>query len=193
MAEHRPTDYLGTITWLGAVPQDRHDIRSVPVQSLYAGFAGIEGAFHSGLTRRSCVRVTAQHPKGTVIRNTRQFSILSAEEMAEIAVAMGQSAIDPLLLGASIVVEGIPDFSHVPPTSRLQTTAGTTLVVDVENGPCNLPAREMERERAGGGKGFKAAARGRRGVTAWVLAEGPLSVGDRLRLHVPDQRPWAYS
>jgi hypothetical protein len=35
-------------------------------------------------------------------------------------------------------------------------------------------------------------AEGRRGVTAWVERVGVLRVGDRLRLHVPDQRPWAH-
>jgi hypothetical protein len=28
-------------------------------------------------------------------------------------------------------------------------------------------------------------------VTAWVEAEGRLALGDRLRLFIPAQRPWA--
>jgi len=74
----------------------------------------------------------------------------------------------------------------------LQNAEGTTLVVDIENGPCNLPAREIESEAPGHGKGFKAAAQGKRGVTAWVEREGPLALGDELRLFVPNQPIWPH-
>ena len=60
----------------------------------------------------------------------------------------------------------------------------------MQNGPCNLPAREIEKVAPGHGKGFKAAAMGRRGVCAWVERQGDLKVGDRLRLHIPGQRAW---
>lgn len=164
----------------------------MPISAARATFAGFEDDFHAGLTRASCVRVKQQHPIGTEIRNTRQLSILSAEEIAEIASQIDVAELDPLLLGASIVVEGIPDFTHLPPASRLQAENGTTIVVDVENGPCNLPAREIEKDAPGHGQGFKAAARGRRGVTGWIEREGDLRIGDLLRLHVPNQRAWAH-
>lgn len=191
MAEHRPTDYYATITWLGRVPLERANIRSEPLDQVQAGYDGFEADCHGGVTRGACVRVSDRHPKGTQIRNTRQLSILSAEEMAQIAETIGVPELDPRLLGVSIVIEGIPDFTFVPPASRLQAEDGTTIVIDVENGPCNFPAREIEAEAEGHGKGFKAAARGKRGVTAWIEREGRLAVGDKLRLHVPDQRAWA--
>ena len=192
MAELRPTDHYARIVWMGRVPENRENIRSEAITSARATYAGIEGDFHAGLTRKSCVRVKKQHPVGTDIRNVRQLSILSAEDLAQIAAEIDLETIDPLLLGATLVIEGIPDFTFVPPASRLQGENGTTIAIDVENGPCNLPAREIEKEAEGHGKGFKAAARGRRGVCGWVEREGLLSVGDRLRLHVPDQRPWAH-
>jgi hypothetical protein len=191
MPELCPTDYNATITWLGKVPMDRANIRSQAVDTVTATFGGFIDDYHGGLTRASCMRVTAQHPEGTEIRNTRQLSILSAEEMAQIAQDIGVEVLDPILLGASIVIEGIPDFTFVTPGSRLQAADGTTIVIDVENGPCNFPAREIEKDAEGHGKAFKAAARGKRGVTAWIEREGTLSVGDKLRLHVPNQRPWA--
>ena len=89
-----------------------------------------------------------------------------------------------------MVVKGISDFSHVPPSSRLQSVDGTTIVVDMQNRPCNLPAREIEIDHPTHGKPFKAAAKGKRGVTAWVEREGTFRVGDALTLHVPDQRAW---
>ena len=100
--------------------------------------------------------------------------------------------LDPALLGATLVLEGIPDFSRVPPSSRLQAPNGTTLIVDMENRPCHLPAREIEGERPGMGRAFKPAAQGRRGVTAWVERPGRLALGDEMVLHVPDQPAWPH-
>jgi MOSC domain-containing protein YiiM len=162
------------------------------VDALVATFAGPEGEAHGGLTRPSCSRVTAQYPKGTTIRNTRQFSVLSAEDLAEIAARMGVERLDPALVGATMVVEGIPDFSHVPPGSRLQAEGGATLVVDIENRPCTLPARPIEGRHPGYGAKFKAAAQGRRGITAWVEREGTFRLGEAIRLHIPDQPVWAH-
>jgi MOSC domain-containing protein YiiM len=138
------------------------------------------------------VRVKEQYPLNTEIRNTRQISILSEEELREIAGDIGLDALDPTLLGASMLIRGIPDFSHIPPSARLQAPSGATVTVDMLNGPCNLPAREIEKEETGRGKGFKAAAMGRRGVTAWVEREGRIALGDELRLHVPRQRAWRH-
>ena len=192
MAEHRLTDFTATITWLGQVPVERPDIRSVAVTQAQATYAGFEDDHHGGLTRASCVRVKNRHERGTDIRNTRQLSILSAEEVALIAAGMGLETLAPEHLGASLILRGIPDFTYVPPASRLQAENGTTLVIDVENGPCNLPAREIEKDEPGHGKAFKTAARGKRGVTAWVEREGPLRVGDTLKLFVPDQPAWRH-
>lgn len=135
----------GTITWLGRVPDREASLRAEPMVSVAATLEGLQGEAHGGLTRPSCVRVTMLHEKGTEIRNTRQLSILSVEENAAIAAEMGLDTLDPVWLGASMVIAGIPDFSHIPPGSRLQTGAGTTLVVDLENGPCNWPGKEIGR------------------------------------------------
>lgn len=184
-------DFVGKISWLGRVADRQAALRSVAVGEVFTTFAGIEGEAHSGLTRPSCARVTQQYPKGTEIRNTRQVCIVSTEEMEEVARRMGLDHFNPEWCGASIVISGIPDFSHVPPSSRLQTERGTTLTIDMENRPCVLPAPEIEKDAPGYGKSFKAAAQGRRGVTAWVEREGPIAVGDLVALHLPDQRPWA--
>lgn len=188
----KPTDFVATVRWIGLVPTDPQGIASAPTNRLELGFDGPKGDFHSGLTRPSCSRVTSQHPKGTEIANARQVSVVSQEDLAAIAEEMGLDAIDPVWIGATLVIEGIPDFTHVPPSSRLQGPDGVTLVVDMENRPCHLPAREIEPIHPGKGKAFKTAARGRRGVTAWVERPGTLQVGERLRLHIPDQPVWAH-
>ena len=192
MSVLKPTDFVAEITFLGRVPVEPAGLSSHPETSLFATFAGVAGEVHGGLTRPSCGRVLPQYPRGTILRNTRQFSILSDEEMAEIAERMGLPTLSPRLLGASIVLRGIPDFSHVPPGSRLQATSGATLVVDLENRPCTLPAKGIEAAHPGFGAGFKAAAKGRRGVVAWVEREGALTLGDSMRLHIPDQPVWAH-
>ena len=161
---------------------------STPGNSL--SFAGFEGEVHAGVTRPSCSRVTAQYPRGTEIRNVRQLTVLSAEELEAIARDMGIAALDPALVGAGMVISGLPDFSHLPPSSRIQAADGATLVVDMQNRPCTLPAPGIEAAWPGHGARFKPAASGRRGVTAWVERQGTVRVGDSVRLHVPDQRAW---
>lgn len=187
-----PTEHYATISWLGRVPhRNAGVIDGEPLTQMSLSFAGLEGEHHAGLTRPSCSRVVSQYPKGTEIRNVRQLSIVSAEELAEIAADLSLDSIDPAWLGASVVLEGVPDFSHVPPSSRLQGDSGTTLVVDMQNRPCHFPTMTIEAAKPGFGSAFKTVAKGKRGVTAWVEREGTLTLGERLRLHIPDQRAWS--
>lgn len=187
-----PTEYHASVTWLGYVPhRDAAEIETRALDHMPLGWEGYADDCHSGVTRPSCSRVMSLHAKGTEIRNVRQVSVLCAEELAGIAMTLGLDAIDPAWLGASVVLSGIPDFSHMPPSSRLQAENGTTLVIDMQNRPCRFPALTIGKARPGEGRDFKAAAEGRRGVTAWVERPGGLRVGDRLRLHIPDQRGWA--
>ncbi len=186
-----PTSYTCKITYLGRVPhRDAPELATEPLEEMRLSFAGLEGEVHAGLTRPSCVRVRSQYPEGTEIKNVRQLSIVSVEELDAIAAQIGLDTLDPGWLGASVAVSGIPDFTHVPPSSRLQSQDGVTLTVDMQNQPCHFPGKTIERDRPGHGKGFKSAAEGRRGITAWVEREGTLRLGDTLTLHVPDQRAW---
>ena len=187
------TETIGKIVWLGHVPDRDAALRSKPLDSMELSFAGFAGEDHAGLTRPSCSRVTQQYPKGTEIRNTRQICIVSAEEMAEVAQSIGVDHFNPEWCGAGIVIEGIPDFTHIPPSSRLQTSSGATLTVDMENQPCHLPAPVIESDAPGHGKAFKQAAKDKRGVTAWVEREGTIQLGDSVTLHIPGQRAWAQS
>jgi hypothetical protein len=178
------------VTYLGHVPDRDAALAATAQGAAELTFAGIEGEDHGGLTRPACSRVKMLHPRGTEIRNTRQLSILSAEELGQIAENMGVERLDPAWIVASLVVEGIPDFSHVPPGSRLQGPDGVTLAIDMINHPCTLAGRSVEEYLPGYGAKFKPAAMDLRGVTAWVEREGRLAVGDALTLFVPTQRGW---
>ncbi len=186
------TEFSGRITWLGRNADRGETLRSVSVSEAFASFEGFAGESHSGLTRASCSRVIQQYPRGTNIRNTRQFAVCSAEELQQIARNMGVEEIDPAWLGSSIIIEGIPDFTLIPPASRLQSSSGATLCVDMENRPCNLPAQVINHEFPDQGRKFKAAAKNLRGVTAWVECEGMLAIGDKITLHVPEQPAWSH-
>ncbi|MGV6839241.1 MAG: MOSC domain-containing protein [Planktomarina sp.] len=187
-----PTDYFGTITWLGAVMQRK----TVEIETEAIGhpvnitWDGIDGAAHTGRTRASDSRVLSQHPKGTQIANVRALTIVAAEDLSYIAAELGLEVCKPEWLGANIVVQEFPDFSYLPPSSRLQADNGTTLIIDMQNHPCQQVAKTIEAQRPGKGKRFKDVAKGRRGVTAWTERPGQLCVGDRLQLHMPGQRGW---
>ncbi len=184
------TAFSGVILWLGTVPDREAQLQSVPCARLSALFSGPEGEAHGGLTRPSCSRVLSQYPRGTTIRNVRQFSIVSAEELAQTAAKMGLDTLDPALIGATMVIQGIPDFTHIPTGARLQGATGATLVVDMENQACQLPAKPIEGAHPGIGARYKSAATGRRGITAWVEREGVFTLGEAIRLHIPGQRGW---
>ncbi len=187
-----PTNMRGTVLWLGHVPDREAALAATPRDHLRLGFDGPEGESHGGLTRPACSRVKALYPRDTEIGNTRQLSVLSAEELDAIAADMGIDTLDPALLGASLVIRGIPDFSLLPPSSRLQFGGVATLVVDMENRPCTLPAKPIEARHPGFGKAFKPAANHRRGVTAWVERPGDLMLGQEVRLFIPDQPVWPH-
>lgn len=186
------TNFTARVTWLG-INENRDDtLRNIAVQEMPLTFSGHADESRAGLTRPSCSRVISQYPRDTEIRNTRQLCIVSAEELAKTATNMGVEAIDPAWLSSSIVIEGIPDFTLIPPASRLITASGVALVIDMENRPCHLPAKVINEDLPEKGRAFKLAAKGLRGVTGWVEREGVLRLGDELTLHIPDQPAWPH-
>lgn len=183
-----PTAIIGRIIWLGLVHDRRRGLSSESVQTFQLTFEGIVGDAHSGLTRSSCVRVKQQFPLGTVVRNTRQVSIVSEEELSAIATGMELEELKPSFLGANMVLAGIPSLTFVPPSSRLIFDDGASIVIDGENRPCKGPAQLIEAANHGKGLSFARHAVGRRGLVGWVERPGKISLGDHAVLHVPPQR-----
>lgn len=187
-----PTDFVGHITWLGVNENRKDTLRNIAVLEMAMTFAGCSDESRAGLTRPSCGRVAQQYPRDTEIRNTRQMCIMSAEDLVKTAANMGVEAVDPAWLSASIVIEGIPDLTTLPPASRLISRSGVSLVVDMENRPCHLPAKVIDEDLEGKGRDYKVASIGLRGVTGWIEREGLLRLGDEIILHVPDQPAWPH-
>jgi hypothetical protein len=191
MSVLNPAAVVGRVAAVLVNPDRRAGLAARRVDRADATFAGFAGEAHGGLTRPSCSRTLKQYPRGTPIRNTRQVSILSMEEMAAVGATMGLGGpVEPEWIGGNLLLDGIPRLTELPPSTRLLFASGASLVVDVENLPCRQSADAVDRHRPGFGKGFVKAAMGRRGLVAWVEREGGIAVGDAVAVHVPTQRIW---
>jgi hypothetical protein len=188
-----PTDHVAEVVWLGVTPDRSAALQSAPREVLRLSFAGPEGEDHAGLTRPSDSRVLAQYTRGTEIRNVRQLSILSEEDIAAIARrwAFRPSAHD--VRGDHGVARDTGFHAH--PAVVAAAGRGERHDPDRGHGKPALPPG-VQRDRGahpGFGKAFKPAAAGRRGVTAWVEREGEIRLGAKLRLHIPDQPHWPHA
>lgn len=188
----KPLSMHGHVAAVLINPDRKQSLASQRIDRVQATFAGLEGDAHGGLTRRSCSRVALLYPRGTPIRNTRQVSILSEEELATIAADMGIARLEPEWVGANLVLSGIPNLTRLPPSSRLQFPSGASLVVDMENRPCKFPGEVVDRHFPGLGQRFPSAAVGRRGVTGWVEREGIIAVADEVTVYIPVQPPYPH-
>ncbi len=190
------------------------DFTSKPVDALELTFDGIKGDFHAGATRPSGGR-EPWYDRGTLMRNERQLSILSLEEMRLIAGNLGLPKIEGGWIGANLVLEGIPDLSFLPPRTLLFFEGGATLRIDGYNAPCRLAgggiAQAVGASRKGGSlaaafddtppsqidwtatdmaMAFKDAAHMKRGLVAWVEKEGRIEAGESVSVRIWEQ--WVY-
>ncbi|WP_103258040.1 MOSC domain-containing protein [Tabrizicola aquatica] len=181
----------GQVTYLGLVRDRAASLASAQVDEIVADAGGAVGDSHHGIDRASCMRLSLVYAPGTMIRNTRQITIVSDEELAEVAQIMGIAQVSPAALGATIRLCGIPALSLLPPSTRLLFSSGAALVVDLENAPCNHPARLIDTP-ATGHPGFRQAAAYRRGVCAWVERPGLITANATVTVHVPSQPPYPH-
>ena len=72
-----------------------------PVPQLQLVWGGLEGDRHFGMTMKSNVR-QRHHPRGTELRNSRQLSILTDEELAQIATTLAIARIGFEWLGGNL-------------------------------------------------------------------------------------------
>lgn len=154
--------------------------------------SGPEGDCHAGLTREADSRTLKLYKRGTPIRNVRQVTIVAPDELAEVATKIGLPEIDPVWLGANMLMSGVPDLTLLPPSTRIQFPSGATIVVDMENAPCTQVSKAIVERHGEAGWDFVKAATNKRGVTAWVEREGEVKLGDAAKLFFPPQRLYAH-
>ena len=185
--------FEGKVHRLLASPDRESGLEKRDATRLDLTFAGIAGDCHGGLTRASDSRMVKQFKRGTEVKNTRQVSILSVDELAAIAEAMGIPEVKPEWVGANLVTTGVPDLTLLPPSTRLQFPSGAMIAIDMENLPCRYPAAIIEGHHPEAVLGFVAASRHKRGLVGWVEAEGAIEVGDTITLWLPSQRIYAHT
>jgi MOSC domain-containing protein YiiM len=159
---------------------------SEPVAELQMRLNGIVADRHAGLMRSADAR-TPWHPRGAVIANTRQVTIVSAEECAALAGLLGIAQVDPGSLGANLMVQGLPALSSLMPATRLQFPSGATIFVTDQNQPCRHPGRllALQYRRSELQFAFSRLAVGRRGLVGIVEREGGVRTGDHFMVIKP--------
>nr|MCU0888230.1 MOSC domain-containing protein [Rubritepida sp.] len=100
----------------------------------------------------------------------RQVTLIAAEHLAAIAAFLGRAALPPELLRRNLVIEGVNLLALKGRRFRL---GGALLEHSGECHPCS----RMEEVLGVGGYN---AVRGHGGITARVLAGGPIALGDAL-------------
>lgn len=146
---------------------------------------GAEVDRHAGLTMNSDTRTANVYARGTEIRNHRQLSLVSVEELAEVAAALGIRELAPGVIADNVCLTGAPDLTDLPRMTRLEFSSGAVIMTGGVNTPCTI-AGAMVTDRYGTqAHSFPKAAWGRRGITGWVDRPGLIRVDDVVTVHPP--------
>ena len=158
----------------------------VPVDSLDLDWGGPVGDRHHGELMESGTRQAKAFPRGTLIRNHRQISIVDSGELDRIAAAMGIPRIDPGVIADNICTEGIDALTALPRMTRLVFASGAVIMLGGPNAPCTIAGGMLERVYGSRPESFPKAAWGLRGVTGWMEHPGTVRPGDAVTVHEPD-------
>lgn len=153
---------------------------------------GIEGNRHRGWTRGADSRVPYLK-RGTVIRNTRHLSLVSSEDLAEIASRLDVPRVDGRWIGANLVIEGIERLSFLPRGTRLFSEGGAILIIEDQNAPCRFAGKTVADSCEGRPDielEFPKVAKGLRGLVASVEHPGTIGAGTSIEARIPAQ--WIY-
>ncbi|MEM9833273.1 MAG: MOSC domain-containing protein [Bacteroidota bacterium] len=145
---------VGTVTWVGIRTERRIPLQQVDSVLAQAG-TGLEGDHFSG--------------RG---QSKRQVTLISAEHIRAAASMLHQADIDPSLLRRNIVINGI----NLLALKDKQFQVGDAVLE--MSGLCH-PCSRMEENLGTGGYN---AMRGHGGITARVVKEGLIRVGDGVKV-----------
>lgn len=175
------------------IADDGETFRTRAVERLDIGLDGIPGDRHIGWTRPADARVP-WYPRGTPIGNERHVSVVSVEDLADIAEGMGLAEVRPEWLGANLVVEGVPRLSFLPRGARLHLPSGLALAVSDQNAPCRGPGRNIKAAYPDDPRAldllFPKVAKRLRGLTLRVERPGAAVAGTAIEIRLPEQ--WLY-
>ena len=152
-------------------------------------FEGIPNDRHAGFLRGADAR-TPWYRRGEPIRNIRQLSLVSVEELAEIAQALDLPEMKAEWLGANLLLEGVASLSFLPRGARITFPSGAALAAEGYNPPCIGPGRLVHAAAGPTPQAFVKAAARRRGIVASVERAGEVRAGDVAEIFVPEQ--WLY-
>lgn len=152
------------------------------VDQLVLTFAGIEGDRHAGLNAKATVR-QKYVPRGALIKNSRQLSMVSAEELIQTGLALSETQVlDWRAYGANICFEDAPALTRLAPGTRLVFASGAIVAIDGENEPCTKTGKTVSAQLGRNvSSAFVTAAWHLRGVVGWVERPGLLEVGEVFR------------
>lgn len=140
----------GTVEWLGFSSASRSEISTPEMVEIIHG--GVRGDHHCRPARPS----------------KRQVTLIQAEHLPVVASLIGRTEISPELLRRNIVVSGI----NLSALRYMRFRIGTAVLEG--SGPCP-PCSRMEENLGPGGY---AAMVNHGGITAIVVAEGLIQIGD---------------
>jgi MOSC domain-containing protein YiiM len=191
---------VGRIVGLYAALDAAQGFVTAPVGELAVSLDGVAGDRHGGRTRPAGPREPWM-PKGFPVRNDRQLSALSVEDLSAIAAGLALDAVRPELIGANIMIEGVEAFSRLAPGSHLaiggawggkgQFDGDVILKAEAYNRPCRGPGRKLA---AAHGRpelefGFVTAAKSLRGLVLSISAAGTVRLGDAVVVIPPVTAP----
>jgi MOSC domain-containing protein YiiM len=178
MSTERPARVLSVLT-----TPDPADFGTAPLQRVELDFGGIPGDRHHGRTRPAASWDKA-HPTGAEIRNRRQLTAVSREELAGVAEALGIHEVKPEWLGANLLLDDVPQLTALPAGTTLVFASGAALTCEGDNDPCRKAGARIEREAGAEGVAarFVKAAAGRRGILCSVERPGVIAAGDAVQV-----------
>jgi MOSC domain-containing protein YiiM len=172
------------VEFLGVGDQD-DGLETRSVLSLDLQLEGVTGDKHTGFTRRADARDEGVK-RGTPVRNWRQWSAVSVEELDRIKQAMSLPDLPPELLGANICFSGNDSLTLIPRGSMIWFPSGAVLTVEGENEPCMGPGRVIaKRFPQVQAARFPKAAKQLRGLVGIVYRAGVVKLGDQAVVRLP--------
>lgn len=172
---------------------DNSGLEKTPQPFLEVNLEGIVGDKHAGFTKGADSR-NREYLRGSEMRNDRQWSAVSPEELAVIAELMGIPQIDSGWIGANLALAGISNLTELPKGSKLVFPEDAVLLVEGENMPCVGPGEVIAAKYPDSGlkaSQFPKAAYGRRGLVGVVERPGIIKLQDVVTVQV--YQPKVYS